>query len=358
MLVTKRRRLLHGAALVASSLLVVNNVAHGQSGDDQNRSEWEVFRRRHVTNEGRVVDNANAGVSHSESQSYSLYVAARVDDRENFDRILAWTIANLRVRKNDGLLAWRWRPGAGVDNNNATDGDLFFAGALSIAGERWGASYTSKAVDSARDVLRVLSIKNGQRSLLLPGADGFVNGNHLMLNPSYHSPRILKAIDKAFPDPAWERISRSERELVEQCRFGPLSLPSDWITLGRNGGMPQPHPDKPQTFGYDAVRVPLQSAWSGYGTESPILASCAAAWRLPSMTPMPGTISLPSGERGQWQAAPGILAIASLSFATLAHAAEVTLPPVDKSPDYYSAALTLLVRLAARDLGMEVKIAV
>jgi endoglucanase len=98
-------------------------------GASAERAEWLSFRTRFIQPDGRVIDTANGGQSHSEGQGWGLLFAARFDDREMFDRINAWRLRVLR-RKGDALHAWRCRPGPAElvdDNNNATDGDLLIA---------------------------------------------------------------------------------------------------------------------------------------------------------------------------------------------------------------------------------------
>jgi len=70
---------------------------------------WRQYKKRFVTSEGRVVDNANGGISHSEGQGYAMLIAERLDDRPTFEAIWRWTQTNLLVR-GDGLAAWRWSP--------------------------------------------------------------------------------------------------------------------------------------------------------------------------------------------------------------------------------------------------------
>jgi endoglucanase len=102
---------------------------------------WRQYRERFVTAEGRVVDNANGGISHSEGQGYAMLIAERLDDRPTFETIWRWTQSNLLVR-GDGLAAWRWSPETPhvADHNNATDGDLLIAWALAESSDRWHVS--------------------------------------------------------------------------------------------------------------------------------------------------------------------------------------------------------------------------
>jgi endo-1,4-beta-D-glucanase Y len=43
---------------------------------------WRQYKDRFVTSEGRVVDNANGGISHSEGQGYAMLIAERLDQRD------------------------------------------------------------------------------------------------------------------------------------------------------------------------------------------------------------------------------------------------------------------------------------
>ena len=52
---------------------------------------WRQYKERFVTSDGRVVDNANGGISHSEGQGYAMLIAERLDDRLTFETIWRWT---------------------------------------------------------------------------------------------------------------------------------------------------------------------------------------------------------------------------------------------------------------------------
>ena len=48
---------------------------------------WSAYKARFVRSEGRVVDDANGGISHSESQGYGLLLAYLAGDRVAFETI-------------------------------------------------------------------------------------------------------------------------------------------------------------------------------------------------------------------------------------------------------------------------------
>ncbi|MEI7536628.1 MAG: glycosyl hydrolase family 8, partial [Comamonadaceae bacterium] len=58
-------------------------------------SDWIIFRDRFVQADGRVVDFSADAQSTSEGQTYAMFFALVANDRPSFDRLLAWTRANL-----------------------------------------------------------------------------------------------------------------------------------------------------------------------------------------------------------------------------------------------------------------------
>ena len=221
---------------------------------------------RFLTPAGRVTDDANGGVSHSEGQGYAMLLAARAEDRTAFDRVWKWTKANLIVRR-DGLAAWRYDPKHAppvADLNNATDGDLLIAWALAEAGTRWReTAYLESARRIADAIMTVLIVPSRWGPVLMPGATGFgpkERDDGPIINLSYW---VFPAIDRFKDLPggaAWEGLGESGLALIDQARFGPARLPSNWISL--SGRTPAPAKGFANVFGYDAVRIPLYLGWA------------------------------------------------------------------------------------------------
>ena len=223
------------AALLTFCNAVLPGAAMASSAPTQAaQADWRAFKRRYLSPEGRVVDTGNAGVSHSEGQSYGMMLAVHLDDRPAFDLMWDWARDALR-RRPDALMAWRWRPDADrpvSDLNNATDGDLVAAWALARAGARWSApDLTAEAARIARDVLRLCTIEWQGKLLLLPGANGFRQPEGMVVNPSYYAWGALRALSRVAPDPAWARLEADGLELLRQARFGRFGLPPDWLML-------------------------------------------------------------------------------------------------------------------------------
>ena len=229
---------------------------------------WRQYKDRFVTSEGRVVDNANGGISHSEGQGYGMLIAERLDDRPTFEAIWQWTQNNLLIR-GDGLAAWRWSPQVPhvADHNNATDGDLLIAWALAEAGDRWRVSEYRK---SARQIVEALAanvvISSRFGPILLPASAGFAGKDRPdgpVVNLSYWifpAFKHLRAVSDAID---WDALTAAGETLIGLSRFGPRRLPSDWISLA--GAQPEPANSFPAVFGYDAVRIPFYLAWGQPG---------------------------------------------------------------------------------------------
>ena len=125
------------AYIGAAAALLAPNDAFAAAGDakldEALSAQWQQYKAKFIDPSGRVIDNANGAISHSEGQGYSMLLAERFGDKDAFAKAWLWTRQNLLVRP-DRLAAWRWDPTSTphvTDTNNATDGDLFMAWALS-----------------------------------------------------------------------------------------------------------------------------------------------------------------------------------------------------------------------------------
>jgi endoglucanase len=217
------RRPLLGAALALPAARVAAAAAPPP------HAGWESFVARHLRPEGRMVNAAAGGISHSGGQAWTMLIAERFGDRRSFDAVLGWTRAAL-MRRPDHLLCWRWNPASGAveDANNTTDADLCFAWALLRADARWpGQGYRSLARAVAADIRRHLLLPVAGRLVLLPGAWRFEAAEEVVLKPSHYVFPALDALARAFPNPAWPRLIADGERLCEEARFGRWGLPAD-----------------------------------------------------------------------------------------------------------------------------------
>ena len=311
-------------------------------------AEWDAFKARFLHRDGRVVDTGNGGVSHTEGQGWGLLFAVAFDDPPAFQAILDWTVDTLR-RSQDALHAWRYVPGEAnpvPDANNATDGDLFIAMALFRAARRWSRpAYAAKARAIAQDVLRLLVRRAGHRTLLLPGEQGFETQDAFVVNPSYYVFPALQELAAHTRDPLWMTVQSDGLALMRGGRFGRWMLPPDWLQISHTNGTLDPAAGRPPRFSYDAIRVPLYLSWAGRGSTE-VVEAFRAYWAQQLPDP-PAWVDLVTGAVAPYAAVSGMRAVGELLLAPAAVAdVSPTFPPVAAAPDYYSAALILLARIA------------
>jgi len=225
-------------------------------------AEWDAYRSRFVEDNGRVVDNANGSISHSEGQGYGLLLALAANDRLTFEKIWSFTFTELLIR-DDGLVSWKWDPAAKPrvsDRNNATDGDILIAYALAKAGAAWKEPrYTSAAQKLAKAIGQNTFGREGSAVFLLPGAEGFAAGERSdgpVVNLSYWVFEAFPVLAALAPEYEWNRVWREGVTLLQQATSGRARLPADWISI-RSRIQIKPADGFPPEFGYNSLRIPL-----------------------------------------------------------------------------------------------------
>lgn len=311
---------------------------------------WQAYRERFIE-QGRVVDHQQGDISHSEGQGYGMLMAVAAGDRERFDSLWGWTRGVLQ--RNDGLFSWRYEPcpdeGATciTDYNNASDGDILIAWALLRAHRRWhDNNYYRHARRIAEAIAERLLVLHQERRLLLPGIEGFVDGDTLTLNPSYWVFPALEAFAREFEEPIWDEVAASGRWLLQQGRFGVHQLPPDWLVL--EDGSLRISDKFPPRYSYNAVRIPLHQAWSVHGISAVELIPYQSLWSEASSPP--AWINLVDGSTSEFSWNTGMEAIAEFvryRAEPQADALELPLPGEDEG--YYSWSLTLLSHIAAKE---------
>ena len=333
-----RRHFLAAGAVLAT----VGQRAGAIEADDGLTRLWPSWKARFLLPEGRVVDQGQGGISHSEGQGYGLLLAQAAGDAATFRQIEDWTARHLAIRQ-DALMGWKWQAEAGgrVSGwHNATDGDLFRAWALLRAGRDSGwTGFEAQAVRIARDIAGICLAPDPrapQEWLLRPGAEARQDAGRVLLNPSYFMPRALRELGEECGEPRLIRAAdHAETVLAELADQGFLP---DWIDRTDAGFAPPA--DHDLRWGYDAVRIPLYLIWSGRAGH-PAVAVAAA---LMDRADLAGHLALrvsPEGVVGAESDHPGYRAIWALIDCARAE------PAADEP--YYPATLGLLARLAVRE---------
>lgn len=259
---------------------------------------WNAYMTAFVDDSGRVVDTANGGISHSEGQGYGMLLAYLAGDRSNFERIWSFTRTELLIR-DDGLAAWRWDPASKphvTDVNAASDGDLLIAYALARAGRTWGYQpYIDSAQKIARAIGRKLVVRDGNRSILLPGATGFSSKDRPdgpILNLSYWIFEAFPVMKQLAPETDWDALSRSGVELLRIAQLGPARLPPDWISAPTNAPVTVAE-GFPPVFGYNSLRISLYLLRAGIA-DAELQDSFRRSW-LTENGGSPAVVDIPTG---------------------------------------------------------------
>jgi endoglucanase len=235
---------------------------------------WESYKSHIIDKQGRVVDQSAQDRTTSEGQAYAMFFALVANDRHCFDKLLNWTEVNLAGGDLTAHLpAWKWGKGKDgnrriLDQNPATDADLWLAYDLMEAGRLWHEPRYKKlgTLLAARIALQEVSVVPGLGTTLLSGPVGFhPDPNTWLLNPSYMPPFLLAYFAKTAPTGPWGAVLQSLHPLLAQGSGAGFAM--DWVSAGttiRPSITPEQRAsgvtDKPPIGSYDAIRVYL---WLG-----------------------------------------------------------------------------------------------
>ena len=252
-----------GSVPLVSYLL--SSSRNGGSSKCQPWPVWKAFIQKHIESSGRVIDYLNADLrTTSEGQSYGLFFALINNDIALFERLLSWTFFYLCAQHPDQRLpAWLWGQGPNnqmqvLDDNTASDADLWIAYCLLEAGQMWKRqSYTNAGVQLLQLIAKgeVIDIP-GLGMMLMPSMRGFSSTNLWTLNPSYLPIMLLRRCAQADPTGPWAQVAdNSLRLIVESAKTG---FSPDWIAW--DGDRFTFDPARNAVGSYDAIRVYL---WAG-----------------------------------------------------------------------------------------------
>ena len=235
---------------------------------------WAAYKTQFVDGTGRVIDDANGNISHSEGQGYGLLLAYLANSPSDFEQIWYFTRTELLLR-NDGLAVWKWDPTSKphvTDTNNASDGDMLIAYALALAGTAWNKpDYIKAAGKMAQSLLSEAVVVSGGRTLLMPGVEGFMPPGRKdgpVVNPSYWIYEAIPVMALLAPSDKWQKLSDDGVALLNLMQFGPRKLPAEWVSLARQ---PAPAQGFDAEFAYNAIRIPLYLARAGIADNALLL---------------------------------------------------------------------------------------
>ncbi len=229
--------------------------------------QWEAYKHRFIQPDGRVVEYSQQARTTSEAQAYALFHALVANDRKSFDKILSWTENNLA----DGdltrqLPAWLWgkRPTGDwgiIDDNAASDADMWLAWVLLEASEKWHAKHYRKLGKGLLKLIERHEVTQlpGLGYMVLPGPDGFVTDNkRWKLNLSYLPLQVIRKFSHTGDSTIWTEVLRNSITLIDRASVN--GIVPDWVIYQADGRLQASNSSAANHIGYDAIRVYL---WAG-----------------------------------------------------------------------------------------------
>lgn len=345
--------------LLLSALLCTSVAAQAAPATDcADWPAWNGFRTRFLDDGGRIIDPAVAQRhSTSEGQSYGLFFALVANDQASFARILRWIEDNLAGGDLTARLpAWQWGKRADdswgvIDDNPASDSDVWIAYALAEAGRLWKVQkYTALAELLAERILREETIRlPGLGRTLLPAPRGFQpQPGVARLNPSYAPIQVLRRLSVLYPKSEWKQVVTTSIDTI--VRSAPRGFAPDWVLYKADGGF-QPDPDSRAVGSFNAIRVYL---WAGMQADTDAVRTVL----LKTLAPMAryvGANGMPPLETDTRQGSASGVAPAGFSAALLPFLAASrqtdalrqqrlrveAKSPLERSDNYYEQVLTL-----------------
>lgn len=311
-------------------------------------ADWSEYKSRFIQNDGRVIDKKNGNITHSEAIGYTLYFAYRFQDDKTFDKVYDWYQHNLS-KNSYGLISWNWGEDSHhnwgiLDHNNATDGDIWIAYDLLLMSQKRGDSQLkTEALSLIKAIKKHLIVEYKDRLFLLPGAEGFKKRDYLILNPSYYRFDIFKAFSRVDEREVWERLSKDGEWLLHNTLFSSLKLHSDWIKIDKNLTT---KPAKNMSFGYDAIRIPLNIMQSTIPTKKDLLQNYKNYVEMMRNGLQPlGTVSLQKGSISLYDFCYGHLAIYDMIASKPLFTQKIKNMMQEDKENYYAYALYIFTTL-------------
>ncbi len=160
---------------------------------------------------GFVMDTGSNDVR-TEGMSYGMMISVQLNHREEFDRLWKWSKDHMAYPADspwDGYFCWQCSPdGRKIGGSNASDGEIYYATALFLAGQRWNEpAYTA----AANEILAKTMSKDGEATGIYDLFDRekklvtFVPDRvgHGFTDPSYMLPAFLDQ---------WAEVAGKDRE--------------------------------------------------------------------------------------------------------------------------------------------------
>ena len=89
-------------SLLAAAIAGIGTACTSARADPVAEADWRAFKTGYLSDDGRIIDTANGGVSHSEGQGWGLLFAEAFGDSSSFDRILTYDLGPAEMANQIG----------------------------------------------------------------------------------------------------------------------------------------------------------------------------------------------------------------------------------------------------------------
>lgn len=304
--------------------------------------DWNAYKSRFVSDSGRVIDDANGNISHSESQGYGLLLSYLAGSKADFDLIWSFTRTELLLR-DDGLAVWKWDPDSTphvTDSNNASDGDILIAYALALAGSAWDRQDLTAIAKTMIGTIGKSNVIDRQGKLvLLPAVKGFSESEREdgpIVNLSYWIFEAFAKFATLDSSTDWNKLGVDGLSLIGTADSAPNFLPADWMSMKT---VLKPAKGFESEYGYNALRIPLYMVRAGIADRDQLEPFRKGMVRAGATAAI---IDIPSGTAKTVLSDPGYLIIPALIDCVLDKKQVPEQLKTFKPTNYYPSTLHLL----------------
>ena len=220
-----------------------------------------------------MLDTGNNDVR-TEGMSYGMMIAVQLDKKSEFDRLWKWTKTYMYNDSGayEGYFAWHCQPdGTKIDQNPASDGEIWFATALFFAAGRWGngegiLNYEVEAnsilhtmlhkEDDPRTASTNMFNRENKQVVFVPS----FGRESQFTDPSYHMPQFYEIWSRrAVEDNSfWAEAAQASREFFKLAAHPETGLMPNYAKFDGNI---QHRSNYGEYFYADAWRVSMNVAW-------------------------------------------------------------------------------------------------
>ena len=254
-------------------------------------ANWSEYKKQFIKSSGQVIDRSDHNATHSRAIGYTLYLAYRYQDDATFHKVYRWYRKNLH-ENSSGLTPKKWNSS---DKKNSSDGDIWIAYSMLLMAEKsYDDEMMSLALDHIEAIRKNLIVSRGGRLFLLPSSQGYRGNDAITINLSYYRFDIFEKFAEVEDPDSWQKLSKDGEWLLNHSLFTPLNLHSDWINIDKKLSITIA---KNSSFGYDAIRIPLNLMQSSLPSKYRLLLPYFNYAKMMQDGKLPlGTVQLSSGD--------------------------------------------------------------